>query len=194
MAITDKIGVINECLLLTGQNLVSVEEDGSNEWNVCSAAYEGAVGLLLERHDWKFATDIATLTRTGDALDTDYLDAYAKPNGCLHLIWVRTDDYPAEWKIVGNKVLLNADGAAVIAKFVKEPGPDQWPPTFLRVLKTLIQAAIYRGLKRDEKEARSREADAELMLQDARTRTDQEDPKRALFKGTLRNKRRERRA
>src|SRR5690242_7635978 len=119
----DKLSIVTDCLLLKGQSVPTAEDDGSKEWNVCSAAYEQGVGHLLQEHDWKFGTAIAALTRAGDSSDPDYDDAYSRPNGCLHIIWVRIasgegDEYvPVEYKIVGNQILLDDGDGIVKAKY-----------------------------------------------------------------------------
>jgi hypothetical protein len=54
-------------------------------------------------------------------------------------------------------------------------------------------AGIYRGLNEDISAASQMESQAARKLQDARTRTDQEQPKRSLFNSRLRAARRVRR-
>lgn len=194
---SDKLSTIVDCLLLKGQRIPAVADDGSNEWNVCSAAYEHAVAHLIEEHDWKFATDIVDLTRSGDSVDANFTDAYARPATALHIISILLDDMATTWKIVGNKVLVNAGGATttsiVSAKIVKQPGPEQWPPMFVSALKEWVFSGIESGLKKDQKVADVHLAKADTFLQRARSRTDQEEPKRALFVSGARSARRLRR-
>lgn len=191
----DKLSLIADCLLLKGQNVPATEDDGSQEWNVCSAAYEHGVKHLIQEHDWNFGTAIETLTRSGDSTDADYEDVYPKPNGCLHLMWVRVDDVRTdEFRIIGNAIYINADeDTTVQAKFVEMPGAEDMPPMFISALNELIYAAIEGGLKKDAKEARNHQAAAVEFLQRAKTRSDQEEPKRSLFKFRMRTARRFRR-
>ncbi len=51
----------------------------------------------------------------------------------------------------------------------------------MTALRTFVLAGIYRGLHKDPAEARQQEAAARMLLQEARTRSDQEEPKRAIF-------------
>lgn len=184
----DKLATITDCLLLKGQFVPANEDDGSKEWNVCSAAYDHGVAHLLEEHDWKFSTAIEVLTRSGDSDDPDYDDAYSRPNGCLHIIWVRFasgegDEYvPADYKIVGNQILLDDGDGIVKAKFVVEPDATEFPAMFNSALRELVYAGIESGLKHDAKQAAGHQAAADVFLQRARTRTDQQEPKRALFR------------
>lgn len=189
-----KLGVINDCLVTCGENRVNIENDGSPEWRVCSAAYDQAVPEFLEQHDWKGATDIAVLSRTGDSLDADFDDAYAKPLDCLHVIWIRVDDVLTTWKVLADQILVSAGDGEVTCKFVEDVGAENARAMFIAGVKWMVRAGIYRGLRRDEREAGMCEQKAEIAFQRAATRSDQEEPKRTLFRGKLRLQRRARRA
>src|SRR6185436_18658611 len=125
----DKLSRINAMLLLANENPVAVEDDGSNEWNVCNAGFQ-IFEARLEQHDWKFATSVVALNRIGDSPDNLFDDAYAKPNGCLHLIWVRVNDVrPLTWRIIDNTICLSAGtlvAGAVTAKFVRDVDESKW--------------------------------------------------------------------
>jgi hypothetical protein len=83
------------------------------------------------------------------------------------------------------------------------PAPGQSPSqgdlgpfmlrTFMTALRSFVMAGIYRGLHKDMGEARQQEAAARLLLQEARTRSDQEQPKRAVFNQRITASRRVRR-
>ena len=62
----DRLTVINDALLATGNNRVNVEYEGSYEWQAAEPAYRRALAFLLPRHTWNFAntsTPLAGLTR-----------------------------------------------------------------------------------------------------------------------------------
>lgn len=189
-----RLEVINSCLLQTGQNVFNNADDGSREWNVCAAAYDGAVEHLLDEHDWKFGTTIVEVsTRTGDSPDLAYEDAYSKPDGCLHVIWVQdTGGNTLDWRIVGNQILVTEDGG-ILVKFVQEPDPTEWPGLFTKALKHFVMAGIYRGLAHDAVSARAEEKSGEFYLGKARPRNDSEEPGRAKFISGLASARRTRR-
>lgn len=190
----DKLGVINDALALTGNTLVNVADDGSDEWNTTSAAYEAALPYCLEGGDWKFATTVATLTSTGVAPDDPaYADAYDKPAGLLHLIWVKLDDLPVVYVILDNQIVLNANEGTVTAKYVRAPDVTNVTPMFAMALRTFVMSGIYRGLHEDNGEANNMWKAAEGFLQLARTRSDQEQPKRAMFNSRISTTRRIRR-
>jgi hypothetical protein len=59
----DKLSVINTAAIQTGNNGVNVADDGSEEWDHGSAAYELALPYAIEQKNWKFETTVAVLTR-----------------------------------------------------------------------------------------------------------------------------------
>ncbi len=185
----DKLSIINDELAELGENPVAVADNGAPEWNVCSPTYEKAIQETIQAHSWDFATNVATLVRVGPSPDDLYADAMAKPNGCLQVIWVRLEespgvDMPADYKIINNQICLNLDGYSATAKYIVDPqitSTGAWPPLFTKVIRHRVRAAIYRGLQEDPVQADKEEAKAEAVLQMARTRVDQEQPKRATF-------------
>jgi hypothetical protein len=177
----DKLSIIAGELAQTGNNIPAVADDGSDEWTVCSAAYDTAVQETIEAHSWNFDTQIATLVRVGDSPDNLYDDAYAKPDQSLHLIWVRLNDRTVDYKIINNLVCLSAAGLPVTAKYVIDQGPANWPPLFSKIIRLNVRAAIYSGLHEDPQTGLMYEKLARDALAAARTRVDQESPKRAPF-------------
>lgn len=185
----DKLSIINDELAVTGNNLVAVADDGSDEWNVCSPAYEAAVQTVSQQHNWNFDTNVVTLNRVGDSPDDMYTDAYAKPNAALALVWVRAGDRPADWKVINNQICLNSNGFTVTCKYVLDQGAANWPPLFVDIIRLHVRAAIYRGLHEDPGQADREEMKAKAALMEARTRVDQDQPKRAAFNSAARTAR-----
>lgn len=189
-----KFSIINEALLACGENVVSSEDNGTKEWNVCSAAYDAGVEYALDKHDWKFGTDIEEVEeRLGDSPDPLYDDEYAKPNGCLHVIWVRDEGGTnLDWRIVGNKILVSKDDG-ILVKFVQEPDPGEWPGAFIKAVRHFVYAGIYRGIKHDQQGARAEEKAAEFAIAEARPRGDSEEPSQARYVSGLASARSRRR-
>lgn len=212
---TDKLSLINLQLDVSGQNPVAVADDGSEEWRVASAAYEQAFEYALDSHDWKQCTNVITLNSTGAApVDDKYDTAYAKPADCVHVIWVRAAvfgsappdiaEMPAIYCILNNQICVRTFGLGstptikmkyvsssppgLVVNGVQQPnsGADQQMlRTFMTALGRFVLAGIYRGLNKDLGAARAEEAAAMKLLQEARTRADQEAPKRAPFNSRL---------
>jgi len=203
----DKLGLINQALALSGDNLCNVVQDGSDEWTVGSAAYEAAMEYMLDQHNWKGITDVVTLPRAGTPNDPTFTDAYAKPAGCIHLIWVRLNDRQCIYTILGDQICINAAGepggppgtvpGTVTAKCVFTTNADlangHLSRTFMTGLLAFVRAGIYGGLHEDPASEQAWMKVGEGILRQARTRSDQEAPKRSFFNNRMRAARRIRR-
>lgn len=209
----DKLQTINDALALTGNNLVNVADDGSDEWTVASIGYESALPYAIESKDWKFATVVAKLNNgvgvqspfsagfssgfgAGGNAPSDplFTNAYDKPPDCLHLIWVRLNDQPVVYQILAGQIVLNnASSQTVTAKYVRAPTPDKVTPTFAMGLRAFVMSALYRGLNEEVGEADKMWAAGEQFLRMAAYRSDQEQPKRAMFNSRMAASRRIRR-
>src|SRR5215469_5733806 len=89
----DKLDVINSALTATGDNIVNVADDGSDEWTVCSPAYDRGLAYVMEGHDWGYATQTIVLQPSSTApQDTDFDTAYPIPPDCMHILWVKIND------------------------------------------------------------------------------------------------------
>jgi hypothetical protein len=186
----DKLACINNALSLCGDNQCNTPEDGSDEWNAASAAYETAIEYMLDAHDWKGITAITTLARTGASPDAVFTDAYAKPADCVHLMSVTVSDAPVEYRIVGNQIVLTANGSPVKIKYVSTANSSledqRLTRTFMVALLTFVRAGIYGGLHEDVSSEARLTAQARQILAEAKARSDQEQPKRAMFNSRLR--------
>lgn len=206
----DKLSLIQDACAQTGNNIPNVADDGSEEWNIGSSAYESALPYAIENGNWSFATKIVTLTRTGTPQDDQYTDAYNKPSDLLHLIWVRLNlvgdasgETPVDYVIVDNQICLNASGGSagdnissspgtVTAKYLRIIDPTQTTPTFIMALRAYVMSALYRWSE-DLGEAGRLWQMAEQLLQDARSRSAQEQPKRTIWNSRIAASRRIRR-
>lgn len=182
----DKLSVINSCLLLSGNNVCAFEGEDTTEWLIGSGSYEKRLPEVLDSHDWNFATQIAPLVRVGDSPDPRFSDAFARPSACLSVIgvWITyaaiSSGVSYDYVIINNQILMNAPGLAPQCKYLLAPPDDRWPPLFIKALDAFVMSDIYRGLNDDVGEADKLEAKAEVYLQQARSRADQQVPARAL--------------
>jgi hypothetical protein len=180
----DKLSIINDALILTSNNPVGVESDGSSEWIVGSNAYESELPLLISKHNWGFAETTATLQRTGASADPRFTDAYAKPSDALFVefLWLASNGSPVQFDVLDNKILCSASTEAPVAKYLRRPGTiTQWPEGFVETLRMRIMAKIYRGLNEDFGQANTMLQLAEAELAQARVRSDQEGTPRAML-------------
>ena len=202
-----KIDVINSALSQTGDNTVAVADDGSDEWNVCSPAYERALAYMIESHGWSQATDVRILQPSPTAPSDDQFDtAYPLPPDLVHLIWVLVSDLPCNWDLLNGQLVVNSQGgppvqvppvtpAVVTVKgvFSTSSDPTFATPTLVVALTCFVMSGIYRGLHEDTAQAERMWNAGKQLLQEAMTRHDQQKPKTAMFNSRITASRRIRR-
>jgi len=202
-----KLEIINSALSQCGDNTIAVADDGSDEWNTCSPAYERALAYMIESHGWGQATDVRTLQPAANAPDDDQYDtAYNLPSDLVHLILVRIDDRPCVWDLQNNQLLVNAQGgppppslaqtpAVVTIKgvFSTNSDPTFATPTFVVALIAFVMSGIYRGLHEDVGQAERMWNSGKAMLLEAQARHDMQKPKRSMFNSRITASRRIRR-
>lgn len=190
-----KLEIINSALAQTGDNLVASSDDGSIEWNTCSPAYERALAAVTEAHPWAWVTNWRTLTPAVNVpADDRYDTAYDLPDDLVHLIMVRVNDRTCLWDLLDGQLVVNAQGGPppppvpttpfpVIIKgiFSTNADPVNGTPTVVLALERFVMSGIYRGLKKDNAEAGRMFAEANGILERAKSRHDMQKPKRALF-------------
>ena len=207
--VTDKLTIINQALVNTGNNPVNVIGDGSSEWIVANSAFEQWVPLLYYRRNWNFSTAFAELNYLIEKPPNMYpgMDsAFAKPADCLFLqnVW-RKDEIerydnslpygtrPAEGmyppklpiKILNDVIYTRAPHGAICQYTPFPQGNDSWSLGFVAALRLKIEATIYRGLNEDMQAASAVEKYAEEILQEAVSRDAQEQPGKTMFRSPL---------
>ena len=221
----DKLGVINSSLAMTGDNLVNAADNGSDEWNTCSPAYELGLGYITESHSWGYAKVVNPNLPPSPTPppDTQWDTAYPIPQDCVHIIWLKindnTGDSPNYWtnmpvlydiQSVNNVpcIVTNSQGgppppnpplapSIISLGYISNQGPladsTNGTPMLILSLNMFVQSAIYGGLHEDTGERDKLWDKAEKMLQLARTRYDQQKPKRQFFNSRMYASRRIRR-
>jgi hypothetical protein len=221
----DKLTICNSALVSCGDNTIAVADDGSDEWNVCSPAYDRGLGYAMESHGWGYATQVITLQPSPTApQDTSWDTAYPIPQDCVHIIWLKINQDTSDpvtqtqaqltlYDIMGTPngpvIVTNAQGgppppppgtvtpATITLKYLSNSGPltdaTNGTPTLILALQSFVMAGIYRGLHEDTAEGDKMWAAGEHMLQMARTRYDQQKPKRQFWNSRMGASRRIRR-
>lgn len=214
----DKLDIINSALSQTGDNAVAALNDGSEEWNCASPAYERALAYMIEQHPWRWTTtgtmvEPATNLPANENWDT----AYNLPPDLVHLIWMLIDGRPAVYDLEMGppqangtpgpvQLVTNSQGGPprpippqkplpVRIKYVSQAAsdPSYGTPTFVLALITYTMSGIYRGLHEDTAEADKVWAGAEGIMSKAKTRHDQQTGKRAPYNSRMTASRRLRR-
>jgi len=204
--ISDKLKILNEALINTGNNPVNINDDASDEWLAANNAFEQNVLYLLGVRDWNFSTEVAPLLRLGDSSYPGYSDVYAKPVDCLQLINVwRTDDQekldswtkafghamadirPPDltYSVIGDNIHTKAP-KGLMAKYSQFPqGAQDWSTGFVACLRMKIEANLYRSLNEDMQSSGAYDGRAEMLLKEAIARNAQEDSPKVMFKSKL---------
>jgi hypothetical protein len=210
---SDKLKVINEAAINTGNEPANVSDDTSDTWRVGSSAFEQWVPVLLHRRNWNFATRIAPLTRVRDASFPGFVDAFAKPADCLFLQQVYRPDIAAQiapnftggrtnrhiappgldYKIVDDMINCTAPNGASCLYTPFPVGAQPWSVGFLAALRYKIEAIIYRALNEDMAASYQADRFAEAALQEAAARADMEEPRGAMMRSSAVEARRLRR-
>jgi hypothetical protein len=200
----DKLTLINRALVQTGDDPLTVLDDGSDRFIAASAGYEDGLAVLMEESNWGFATLVVQLPPlptppANNAWDTQY----NLPGDLLHIVWVRVNQnttdpttsvlsQPTLWDIEAGKLVINAQGgppppsppltpAIAFLKYVSttfgDPATPGTTPLFVRALTAYTMAGLYRS-RGDVAEAKESTQAAMVFSQQARTRYDQQKPKR----------------
>lgn len=204
----DKLSVINDCLLATGNAPVTAD-DGSASWIMASNAYDRMLPVVLYKHNWDFQTTTASLARLGTSTYPGYSDIYEKPFDCLHLenVW-RTDlasfvpkssGFPIggggasppqlDYKIIGDTIHCVAPGG-VTALYVIDPAKHSGVILdvsygILETLRREVESLIFQGLNEDRTAALDTKKLAAAELADARAKIDAESPRRIAFQSNF---------
>jgi len=203
---SDKLTIVNQALVNTGNNTVNVYDDASSEWIVSNSAYEQWVPLLYYRRNWNFATSFAEMLRAGDSPYPGMTDAFFKPADCMFLqnVW-RTEEikrfdetippkvrppeglYPPKLqiKVLDDKVHTRAPYGAYCQYTPFPQTNDPWSLGFVAALRLKIEATLYRSLNEDMQAASAVEKYAEEILQEAVSRDAQEQPGKTMFRSPL---------
>lgn len=192
----DKLTLINNALIATGNDPVNVLNDPSDEYRVANAAFDRWIRFLTSRHSWPFATTTELLVRVPDADNKSRRyskNGFRLPQNTLHVKEVYRDTRPlTDYEIMGTVLSCNYD-SEIYAVVVKMAPEDTWHPMTEEILTRYVEAGCLRGLNEDFSEATRREQSAELLLEEARPHLDQQNPARNIYKSAIAAARRRRR-
>lgn len=192
----DKLVILNNALLATGNNTVNVLNDPSDEYRHANAAFDRAVRFLTARHTWPFATTNELLVRAPDADNRSRRfskNGFRLPENTLHVKEVFFDTlYLTDYEIMGGILSCHYE-SEIYATVIKAPPDAAWHPMAEEILTTYVEVGCLRGLNEDFSEATNRERKAEGLLEETRTHVDQQNPARNTYKSKIAAARRTRR-
>lgn len=203
----DKLGLINSALSQTGDNQINAANDGTDEWNTCSPAYERGLAYVTEAHPWGWVTTVRQLQPAPNVpADDTYDTAYNIPDDLTHLILVRVNDRPCVYDLQDGQIVVNSHGGptpqaqgvtalplTIKGIFSTNADIQNGTPTVVLALQHFVMSGIYRGLHEDAAEAGVQFKLARAILEEAKARHDMQKPKQALFNSRITASRRIRR-
>ncbi|TBY41624.1 hypothetical protein E0H54_30845 [Rhizobium leguminosarum bv. viciae] len=192
----DKLTIINNALFATGNETVNVLNDPSDEYRAANAAFDRTVRFLAARHTWPFAMTTELLTRVPDVDNKSRRfskNGFQLPPDMFHLkeVYFNTCIF-TDYEIIGDVLSCNYE-SDVYAAVVKAPADARWHPMAEEVITRYVEAGCLRSLNEDFAEASRREQGAELLLTEARSHVDQQNPARNTYKSRVAEARRSRR-
>ncbi len=210
----DAQSIINDALMDCGYDPVTVAGgDNSESWLAGKRAYDRMLPVVMARHDWKFRTRIADLTRLGTSTFPGLSDIYSKPGDCLQLMtcwdtahggfiqplpqfYTRDNRITApkfDYKLVGDDIHC-VGPSGVQCLYVPWPSNDaDMPPLFRESLVLSMTSVLQRALNDDREKARDAFKIGEMMIAEAKPRSDNQEPRRAAFTPRMQDVRRRRR-
>lgn len=187
---TSRIEIINDALASTGNNDCA-EFDGSDEWRVGEMAYRRSVGFLLNRHRWGFAKTTWPLNATAATnVSATFQYSYPRPLDCLHIEALLSNSVSTTaYQIIDDKICCNFSSGLVL-QGVRIPPMAQWPLHWVELLTMRCEQIVYEALNEDQGASGQKAGAVERYLSEIRTATDQESPRRVMFKSRVANRRR----
>lgn len=164
-------------------------DDGSLQAEKCVTAYQPALELLLEDHDYDFAVHREALAETANDRSSEWAHAYALPDMLARPRYVLPSedgavllrsygglpsyDVAVPYRISGGK--LYTDTAAAVLDFITNaPSENRFTAKFARALALELACRIVMPLKKSSK----REAELIRMAEVARDRAKADDMNR----------------
>lgn len=132
--------------------------EGSAQAEHCQRFYPIARDVLLEMHDWSFATSRARLALLSGVDTWEWSYAYAEPANCLRIIAVldetgsATDDtQPFDRESIGASTAILTNQADAVARFtVRVTDPVRFPPLFTDSLAWLLASMMAKTVVKGE--------------------------------------------
>jgi hypothetical protein len=145
--ISSKTDLCNLALAELGaRRITSYESDTTVEAKACRLHLDQVINSLLERHQWDFATQHATLSPLATVPNPEWSAAYQLPGDFIRLIRVSSGYVLTpvqDFAIQGRKILIRGGSATLPVVYVGNttPVPD-WPALFIDAVAYKLAARI----------------------------------------------------
>lgn len=134
----DNVQIANLALIGLGCEPISSFDEGTTEATVISATFDALLNATLSSYPWRFCTVSEDIARLNAETKSGFKYVYQLPNNFLRAIALvdRGDD--ADFGIVGNTLVTDAE-APTLTYTAKVP-PEQLPDYFIEVFVDKLQA------------------------------------------------------
>lgn len=162
------ISICNSALVLIGadENAISTFEDATRPARVCSQLYPTTRGSMLSRHPWNFTLGQVQLAQIVDDPLFQYNHAYQLPTDPKMVRLIRTDTPGDDYRIFEDKLYTNFSVVNILYQF--DPGEENYPDYFVRVLELRMAELLALALSQDESFSQVMAAKAFNAIKEAR--------------------------
>jgi len=161
-----KIEIINQALILLGEDLVADLSAGAGE--VADTLYKTVNHNLLSSYRWRFATKKVALSEYAGSPVNEWDRHFSLPTDFILLNRV----YPeARFEIFEDKILT--DSTTISIEYVFDPGEKTYPVYYTRALSHVLAADMAMSIANDKKLAEMMDSKATRSLGFAKNRDSQ---------------------
>lgn len=177
------LSVINAALTRTGNEPITLLEDGSPGGTIASENYEDLVKAELANYPWKRASKTVELARIDADVEGDppepWTAAYQLPTDLVEIRSVRVGGTGIDYEVAGQTILCDAATSdTVVLHYVWRVSEAYWPAWFRLGMIYRCEAMFLRGIGERHKEAQEADARADEQFAKARSRDSQSQPPR----------------
>jgi len=171
---TSRIEIVKRAASATG-TLISSLDDNADIADLVNQHYEAVAADALTKHGWRFARQAFPMTALETTPELPWAQAWQMPVLMLALQYVCDENgrrVPHEARVTDNgaSVVVMDEFDSLTAVGTARVSESVWPADFARAVQYYMEAVFLRGISFQTTAADRREADAEGLLKQAKTR------------------------
>jgi hypothetical protein len=175
------LDVINAALTRTGNDPITMLNDGSLGGKIASENYELLVKAELANYPWKRATKTVDLALLDPDIEGDpaepWAAAFQLPTDFVEMRTVKSIGESIDFEVHGQTILANTSDSAVLHYVWRVP-ETYWPAWFTMGIIYRCEAMFLRAIGERFQEAQEADKRAEAQFARARNRDSQSQPPR----------------
>lgn len=181
MSATD-ISICTNALYMIGADEINSFTDETREARLCAALYETTKDEIIQSHPWVFTKQQIDLAQTTNTPVMDFKYEYQIPVGTLRVFY--KDTLRNDYEIFQDK--LFTDDAAVTIVRQLDPGEENYPAYFVRLLEFAMAEVLAAALSQDETTSQLFMRKKNEQMRKARGIDSQNQPNRRFNESQLR--------